>query len=75
VKEVTREGKMAASTSSHVPRVATEGDPIDDYFVEDHADHVLAKFKAQSEAIEWAKKNGHAPQRGSRPSPERQEEG
>src|SRR5689334_7924873 len=31
--------------------------PIDDYVVEDHADHILATFKTQREAIEWAKKN------------------
>jgi hypothetical protein len=29
--------------------------------VEDHADHVLATFKTQHEAIEWAKDNGHNP--------------
>ena len=40
-------------------RVGAEGSPIDDYVVEDHADHVLATFKTQREAIEWAKKNGH----------------
>ena len=38
-----------------------EGDPIDDYVVEDHADHILATFKSQHEAIAWAKKNGHMP--------------
>jgi hypothetical protein len=32
---------------------------IDDYVVEDHGDRVLATFKTQREAIEWAKKNGH----------------
>ena len=41
------------------PKGRPEGDPIDDYVVEDHADHVLATFKTQREAIEWAKKNGH----------------
>jgi hypothetical protein len=34
-------------------------DPIDDYVVEDQGDRVLATFKTQREAIEWAKKNGH----------------
>jgi len=29
--------------------------------VEDHADHVLAAFKTQQEAIDWSRKNGHAP--------------
>jgi hypothetical protein len=38
-----------------------EGDRIDDYVVEDHADHVLGTFKTQREAIDWAKKNGHSP--------------
>jgi hypothetical protein len=28
---------------------------------EDHADHVLAAFKTQREAIEWARKNNHSP--------------
>jgi hypothetical protein len=43
------------------PRGRTESSPIDDYVVEDHADHVLATFKTQREAINWAKKNGHTP--------------
>jgi hypothetical protein len=43
------------------PKGRKEGDPIDDYVVEDHANHVLATFKTQHEAIEWAKKQGHAP--------------
>ena len=34
---------------------------IDDYVVEDHADHYLASFKTQEEAIQWAKHNGHHP--------------
>jgi len=38
-----------------------EGSPIDDYVVEDHANHVLAAFKTQHEAIAWAKNQGHAP--------------
>jgi hypothetical protein len=29
--------------------------------VEDHADHVLASFKTQQEAIDWARKNSHHP--------------
>jgi hypothetical protein len=41
------------------PRGRREGDPIDDYVVEHHADHLLATSKTQREAIEWAKKNGH----------------
>jgi hypothetical protein len=43
------------------PKGRREGDPIDDFVVEDHADHVLATFKTQHEAIDWAKKNGHTP--------------
>jgi hypothetical protein len=38
-----------------------DGSPIDDYVVEDHADHVLATFKTQHEAIHWATSNGHIP--------------
>ena len=38
------------------PKGRTEGSAIDDYVVEDHADHVLATFKTQQEAITWAKK-------------------
>ena len=41
------------------PKGRPEASPIQDYVVEDHADHVLATFKTQHEAIEWAKKNGH----------------
>jgi hypothetical protein len=43
------------------PKGRPEGSHIDDYVVEDHADHVLATFKTQHEAIDWAKKNGHTP--------------
>ena len=43
------------------PKGRPDGSPIDDYVVEDHADHVLATCKTQHEAIDWAKKNGHAP--------------
>ena len=58
--KVPREGaKWRMFISSHVPKGRPEGSPIDDYVVEDHADHVLATFKTQREAIEWAKKNGH----------------
>ena len=41
------------------PKIRQKGSPIDDYVVKDRADHVLATFKTQREAIEWAKKNGH----------------
>jgi hypothetical protein len=43
------------------PKGRPEGSHIDDYVVEDHADHVLGTFKTQREAIDWAKKNGHSP--------------
>ena len=43
------------------PKGRSEGSPIEDYVVEDHADHVLGTFKTQREAIDWAKSNEHAP--------------
>jgi hypothetical protein len=43
------------------PKGRPEGSAIEDYVVEDHADHVLATFKTQQEAIDWFRKNGHAP--------------
>ena len=43
------------------PKGRPEGGHIEDYVVEDHADHALGTFKTQLEAINWAKKNGHAP--------------
>jgi hypothetical protein len=43
------------------PKDRPEGSRIDDYVVEDHADHVLATFKTPREAIDWAKSKGHAP--------------
>ncbi len=43
------------------PKGRSEGSHIEDFVVEDHADHVLATFKTQWEAIDWAKNNGHAP--------------
>ena len=43
------------------PKGRPDGSPIDDYVVEDHADHVLETFKNQREAIEWAKREGHNP--------------
>jgi hypothetical protein len=36
------------------PKGRPEGERIDDYVVEDQADHVLATFKTQREAIAWA---------------------
>jgi hypothetical protein len=43
------------------PKGPPEGSRIDDYVVEDHADHVLGTFKTQQEAIDWAKTKGHSP--------------
>lgn len=43
------------------PKGRPEASPITDYVVEEHADKVLATFKTQHEAIEWAKSNGHTP--------------
>ena len=43
------------------PKGRKEGEPIEDYSVEDHKDHVLKTFKTQHEAIDWAKKEGHHP--------------
>ena len=37
------------------PKGRQEGSPIDDYVVEDHADHALGTFKTQREAIDWSK--------------------
>jgi hypothetical protein len=43
------------------PKGRTDESPITDYVVEDHANHVLATFKTQHEAIAWASKQGHTP--------------
>jgi hypothetical protein len=43
------------------PKGRQEGSPIDDYVVEDHADHVLGVFQTQREAVDWAKGQGHNP--------------
>jgi len=43
------------------PKGRPEGSHIDDYVVEDHADHALTTCKTQREAIEWAKREGHHP--------------
>ena len=44
------------------PKDKPEGSPIDDYVIEDHANHILASFRTQKEAIDWARKDGHTPQ-------------
>jgi hypothetical protein len=43
------------------PKGRQEGTAIDDYVVEDHADHILHTAKTQQDAINWAKKEGHSP--------------
>lgn len=43
------------------PKGRPDGTHIDDYVVEDHADHVLNTFRTQHEAIAWAKGSGHSP--------------
>jgi hypothetical protein len=43
------------------PKGRQEGTHIDDFVVEDHADHILKICGTQKEAIEWAKANGHSP--------------
>ena len=43
------------------PKGRPEGSPINDYVVEDHADHVLAAARTQHEAVDWAKQEGHHP--------------
>jgi hypothetical protein len=43
------------------PKGRPEGDPIDDYVVEDHTDKVLSPFRTLQEAIDWVKKSGHVP--------------
>jgi hypothetical protein len=43
------------------PKGRSEGTPIEDYVVEDHADHVPSSHTTLQEAIDWAKKQGHSP--------------
>jgi hypothetical protein len=43
------------------PKGRPEGSAIEGYVVEDHADHVLATFKTQEDAIHWSKSQGHNP--------------
>ena len=56
-----KESDMANVYVEARPKGRSEGSPIEDYVVEDHADHVLDTFKTQREAIEWARKQGHHP--------------
>jgi hypothetical protein len=43
------------------PKGRPEGTAIEDYVVEDHADHVLHTARTQREAIGWARQNNHRP--------------
>lgn len=43
------------------PKGRPEGSRIDDYVVEDAADHVLSTHQTQAAAIQWAKAQGHRP--------------
>ena len=43
------------------PKGRPEGSHIEDYVVEDHADHVLHASRTQADAIDWAKRQGHSP--------------
>lgn len=43
------------------PKGRPEGTRIDDYVVEDHADHVLHTAATQHAAVSWAKQQGHSP--------------
>jgi len=43
------------------PKGCPEGSPVEDFVVEDHADHVLGTFKTQKEAIDWARQHKHSP--------------
>jgi len=43
------------------PKGRPEGSPIDDYVVEDHADHALATFKTQRESHRLGEKEWPPP--------------
>lgn len=43
------------------PKGRPHGERIDDYVVEDHADHVLHTSRTQEEAVAWAHRNGYHP--------------
>jgi len=60
VELTTKENRHAECLRGGSSQGPPEGSAIDDYVVEDHADHVLATFKTQQEAIAWAKKKNHS---------------
>jgi hypothetical protein len=57
----TMEENMANVYVEPRPKGRPEGSAIEDYVVEDHADHVLHTCKTQAEAISWAQGQGHHP--------------
>jgi hypothetical protein len=59
--KIVGEKSMANVYVEARPKGPPEGSPIDDFVVEDHADHVLGTFGTQREAIDWAKGKGHSP--------------
>jgi hypothetical protein len=53
--QISEEGKTTPNVYIEPrPKGRKEGEPIEDYVVEDHKDHVLKTFKTQKEAIDWA---------------------
>jgi hypothetical protein len=42
------------------PKGRPAGSPITDFVVEDHADKILHTSRTQSDAIAWAKAQGHS---------------
>jgi hypothetical protein len=60
-EDVSGEKTMANVYIEARPKGRPEGSAIQDYVVEDHANHELGTFKTQKEAIDWAKAQGHAP--------------
>jgi hypothetical protein len=58
---IYKEEKMPNVYVEARPKGRPNDSPIEDYVVEDRANHVLATFKDQSEAIAWARKEGHKP--------------
>ena len=43
------------------PKGRPGNSPVEDFVVEDHAEHVLHASKTQREAIDWAKNADHTP--------------
>jgi hypothetical protein len=62
-RSTRREEKIANVYVEARPKERPEGSRsrIDDYVVEDRADHVLGTFKTQGDAIDWPKSERHNP--------------